>query len=264
MKLAALLSIAALSIAAVAHAADVQAVLASVKHGIETSDYRASGQLVRVEANGNRIRYSLAVKGLWFAGALHMLVDLVPPKADAAQAPSGGPIRLLLEMRPDGRGAIRILRPGQTAPTLLPFDRWNQSLLGGAFSYEDLLEPQFFWPGQTILKTARFGSHDCYVLKSTPGPADPTHDSEVETWLDRAIDYPVYAERTERQSGIVKQFTYFGLRQSSGVWSATQVEVKIRGRAGSTLLIVKRGSANAHLTPNDFSSAQVSRFEDRP
>ncbi len=264
MRLVSVLPIMALSIAALAHAADVQTVLASVRHRAETSDYRASGQLVRVESNGNRIRYAVSVKGLWFAGALHMLVDLVPPNGAAAEGPPVGHIRLLLEMRSDGRGTIRVFRPHEDAPALLPFDKWSESLWGGAFSYEDLLESQYFWSGQTILRDADFASHHCYVLKSTPGPSDRTHYSEVETWLDRSIDYPVYAEKVMKQGGTVKDFTYYGLRQSSGVWSATQVEAKIRGRAGSTLLIIRRGSAKAKLNAREFSFAQISHFEDRP
>ncbi len=67
-----------------------------------------------------------------------------------------------------------------------------------------------------------------------------------------------------KQGGMVKEFTYYGLRQSNRVWSATQVEARIRGHAGSTLLIVKRGSANAHLSVHDFQPEQINHFEDRP
>jgi len=50
------------------------------------------------------------------------------------------------------------------------------------------------------------------------------------------------------------------LRQNGGVWSASQVEVKIRGHAGSTLLIVDRGTPKANLGLNDFSQAQLTHF----
>jgi Outer membrane lipoprotein-sorting protein len=264
MRPASVLPIAALLIAATAHAADVQAVLTPLRNYMEASDYRATGQLVRVDANGNRISYALNVKGLWFAGALHTLVDIVPPRSAAAPAPKGQRVRILLETRPDGRDTIRVFRPHESAPALLPFDTWDEGPGGGAFSYEDLLEPQYFWPDQAILRSAVFGVHQCDVLKSTPGPSDRTNYSEVETWLDRAIDYPVYAEKVMKQGGIVKEFTYYGLRQSSGVWTATQIEAKVRGRGGSTLLIIKRGSAKANLSANDFRPEQISHFEDRP
>ncbi len=258
-----MLPIAILSIACAAHAADARTALAPLRHQIEDSDYRATGQIVRVDAQGNRVSYAISVKGLWFRGAMHLLVDAAPPAGVAASG-KGERVRILMEMRPGGEDSIRIFRPRETAPTVLPFNEWNQSLWGTALSYEDLFEPQYFWPGQTILRTAVFGAHRCNVLKSTPGPSDLTHYAEVQTWLDETIGYPVYAQKVTKEGGIEKEFTYYGLRQSSGVWSATQVEAKIRGRPGSTFLIIKRGSAKAHLGINDFQSEQISQFEDRP
>ena len=264
MRLASILPIAVLSVGIVAQATGVPPALAQLRNQIEASDYRATGQLVTVDANGKRTSYALSVKGLWFAGALHTLVEIVPPRGAAAPGRQEERVRILLEVRPDGRDTIRVFQPHEKAPALLPFDKWDESLWGSAFSYEDLLEPQYFWPGQAVLRSADFGARHCDVLKSTPGPSDRTHDSEVETWLDRAIDYPVYAEKRLKQGGMVKEFTYYGLRQSSGVWTATQVEARIRGRAGSTFLIVKRGSAKAHLSVKDFGPEQISHFEDRP
>jgi hypothetical protein len=94
MRLASVLSPAALLIAATAHATDVQAVLTPLRNRIEASDYRANRQLVRVDANGNRISYALSVKGLWFAGALHMLVDIVPPRGAVASARQDERVRI--------------------------------------------------------------------------------------------------------------------------------------------------------------------------
>jgi hypothetical protein len=263
VRLAPVLLIAVLSFAAAAQAADARTALAPLRNQIEASDYRATGQIVRVDANGNRVSYAISVKGLWFRGAMHTLVDVVPPKGVSPQGKDER-VRFLLEMRPGGPDTIRVFRPRESEPTLLPFDQWNESLRGTAFSYEDLLEPQYFWPGQAILKSAVFGTHQCNVLKSTPGPSDLTHYAEVQTWLDESIGYPVYAEKTMKQGGIVKEFTYYGLRQSSGVWSASQVEAKIRSRPGSTFLMIKRGSAKAHLGINDFQAEQISHFEDHP
>jgi hypothetical protein len=78
--------------------------------------------------------------------------------------------------------------------------------------------------------------------------------------LDLGSSFPVYVEKTLKGSGMVKEFTYFGLRRTEGVWSASQVEAKIRGRAGSTLLIIDHGAAKAHLDVKDFSSAQLTHF----
>jgi hypothetical protein len=53
----------------------------------------------------------------------------------------------------------------------------------------------------------------------------------------------------------VKEFVYYGLRQSKGVWSAGQIEVRIKGKPDSTLLIVTRGSQKASLDTTEFDPA---------
>ena len=74
----------------------------------------------------------------------------------------------------------------------------------------------------------------------------------------------LFVEKTQKDGGAVKDFTSLGLTQSGGVWAARQVEVKVHGRPGSTLLIFERGSTKAHLSPTDFSPEQIEKFEDRP
>ena len=72
--------------------------------------------------------------------------------------------------------------------------------------------------------------------------------------------FPVHVEKTMKGTGMVKEFTYFGLHQRQGTWYASQVEAKIRGHSGSTLLIIDRGSAKAHLDVKEFNSAQLTHF----
>lgn len=244
-----------------AFAADTQAVIARARQRFETADYRATGRLVTVDAAGKRTNYGLKLKAHWFPGVLRALVEIDPPSSAPLRMDA---VRILIEMRPNGQDAIHIARPNHAGLATLPFDRWSDPVFGGAFSYEDFLESQYYWQNQTVLKEARFGARDCDVLKSAPGASDRTHYAEVETWLDHTIAYPVYAEKTLKAGGTVKEFTYLGLRQTSGVWSASQVEARTRGHSGSTLLIIERGSAKAHLGARDFSPEQISHFEDQP
>jgi hypothetical protein len=260
MRLAPVGAAAMLLIATTAHAADARAVVAVARQHVENSDFRATGRLVRVDASGNRISNAITIKAHWFPGVLRALVEVVPPRTPAGNAR----VSILLEMRPNGQNTIRIFRPHESAPASLPFDKWGEGVFGSGFNYEDFLQPEFYWQGQTILKSAKFGARDCYVLKSTPGPLDHSHYTQIQTWLDHTIVYPVYAEKTLKEGGIVKEFTSFGLSQSGGVWAARQVEVKIHGRPGSTLLIIERGSTKANLSIRDFSPVQISQFEDRP
>jgi hypothetical protein len=247
-----------------AMAADVHTVLAPARQLVQTADYRASGHLVQVDASGNRVSSPITIKAHWFPGVLRVLVEI-------ANAPKTGPdslvrprvlTHILFEMRPKGQNKIQIAHPGDKMPALLPFDKWSDGPLGSDFSYEDFLEQQYFWPGQAVVQETKFGARNCDVVKSTPGETDRTHYSEVRSWLDHDIGFPVYVEKTQKGSGMVKEFTSFGLRREGGVWSAHQVEAKVRGRAGSTLLIIDRGSAKAHLSLEDFSPEQLTHFQD--
>jgi hypothetical protein len=230
---------------------DTQAVLALARQHVQAADFRASGHLVRVDPSGTRTSYVITLKAHWFPGVLRILCEISAPAAARAH--------ILLEMRPHGPDSIQIAHPGDTVPKLLPFDQWSSGPLGPAFSYEDFFESQYFWPNQVVVET-KYGARDCNLLKSTPGATDRTHYAEVRSWLDRGIGFPVYAEKTIKGTGNVKEFTYIGLRQNGGVWSASQVEAKIHGQGGSTLLIIDRGATKANLDLGTFSPEQLTRF----
>ncbi|HTB96938.1 MAG TPA: outer membrane lipoprotein-sorting protein [Terracidiphilus sp.] len=236
-----------------AAANDAGAVLAQQRQRIQAADYRVTGRLVNVDAKGVRTSYGLTIKAHWFPESLRILVDITSP-ASARQ-------RVLLELQPNGEEKVYLTKPGDTAPKLVPASRWNESFLNGDFGYEDFLEPEYFWPSQADLGPTRRGARDCNLIKSTPAASDPTRYSEVRTWLDNTIGFPVYAEKTLKTTGSVKEFTSIDLRHEGGVWSAGQVQVDVRDKPGSTLLIIDRGSAKANLTMKDFSSATMAHFE---
>ena len=229
---------------------DTQGILARPRQGLQSADFRATGHLVRIDPSGKRTSYAITLKAHWFPGVLRVLCEIAAPT----------PAHILLEMRPNGQDAIQIAHPGDKAPEALPFDQWTDGPLGPGFSYEDLLEPQYFWPNQSAVEQTKYGARDCDLLKSTPGPSDRTHYAEVRSWLDRSIGFPVYAEKTLKGTATVKTFTYYGLRQNGGVWSASQVEAKIHGQSGSALLIIDRGTAKANLDLKAFSSEQLVHF----
>jgi Outer membrane lipoprotein-sorting protein len=233
-------------------AANAQEALAEARKQVEAADYRMSGRLVHVDGSGARTSYGVHIKALWSPGILRVLFEVTSPAKARA--------RVLLEMRPEEKSTIQIAHPGDAVATVLPFDKWNEGPLGEEFSYEDFLDSWYFWAGQTDMGQVKFGVRNCDLLRSTPGTADRTHYAEVKSWLDRQSDFPVYVEKTVKGSGIVKQFIYYGLRQTEGVWSASQVESKIRGHTGSILLIIDHGTPRAHLGMKDFSSAQLTGF----
>jgi hypothetical protein len=250
MRLLGLAVFAAL-LTATAHCADAHAVLAGPRKQIESADYRIVGRIVRVDASGARMNFAVSVKARWFAEALHIVVDVTSPQPSR--------FRLLLEMRPDGRVSMKIAHPGDTVLAIVPFDQWIGGPFGPGFSYEDFLNPELYWLGQSVEK-AKYGARDCDLLTSTPSPDDRTHYAQVQTWLDHTIAFPVHAEKTLKESGAVKEFSFIGLRQEGGIWSASQIEGKIRGQDGKTLFLLERGSAKANLKAADFSAESLLKF----
>jgi hypothetical protein len=229
---------------------DQNTALTGSRQRIEKLDYRMSGRLTRVEANGKRTNYKFVGKAHWFTDGLRLLCVISGPGSEKTS--------LLLHMSVTGRVTIKAILPGQKIASVLPFERWNDRLLGTDFSYEDMVENQFFWKNQEVLPPEKCGARDCFVLKSKPGSQDQTYYDSVTSWIDRDILYPVHVVKTLRGTGEQKEFIYYGLRQVGGVWSATQVETKLQGKPGSSFLVIEGGSGKAHLGSKDFDLSQFS------
>jgi hypothetical protein len=232
--------------------ADLETVLAGSRQRIQKLDYRATGRLTRVEGNGKRTSYKFVGKARWFPDGLRLLCEISGPGPEKTS--------LLLHMSVSGHVTIEAVLPGEKAASVLPFERWNEPLVGTDFSYEDMIESQFFWKNQKLLAPEKYGARDCFVLKSMPGSQDRSHYDSVTSWIDRGILYPVHVVKTLRGTGQQKEFIYYGLRQVGGAWSASQVEAKVQGKPGSSMLVIEGGSGKANLGRKDFdishSSAQ--------
>ncbi len=245
-----------------AQADDVHSIIAASRQRIESTDFSASGHLIWVQGNGARTSYPINIKGHWFPGVLRIKAEVGggPGQTPASAAGERTPLHALIEMHPNGENEIWIAHPGDQSASILPFSKWSNGPVGSTFSYEDLIEEAVFWPGQTVVEKAKVGARDCDVIKSTPGAGDKTHYAEENSWIDPTIEYPVYVEKTAKETGVVKEFTSFGLRREGDFWAARQIEMKTRGQSGSTLLVLDRGTPKAHLTLSDFNLAQITHF----
>jgi len=230
--------------------ADLETVLTGSRQRIEKLDYRLTGRLTRVEGNGKRASYKFVAKAHWFPDGLRLLCEISGPGSEKTS--------LLLHMSVSGHVTIEAVLPGEKAASVLPFERWNDSLVGTDFSYEDMVESQFFWKNQELLAPEKYGARDCFVLKSMSGSQDRTYYDSVTSWIDRGILYPVHVVKTLRGTRQQKEFIYYGLRQVGGVWSATQVEAKLQGKPGSSILVIEGGSGKANLGRKDFDISQSS------
>jgi hypothetical protein len=234
---------------------DLETVLTGSRQRIEKLDYRATGHLARVEADGKRTSYKFVAKAHWFPDGLRVLCEISGPGPEKTT--------LLLHMSVNGHVTIEALRPGEKAARVLPFERWNDPLVGTDFSYEDMVESYFFWKNQELLAPEKYGARDCFVLESVAGPQDRTYYSSVTSWIDRSILYPVHAVKTLRGTGVQKEFIYYGLRQVGGAWSASQVEAKLQGKPGSSIMAIEGGSGKANLGAKDFDIGQSSAQEEK-
>jgi hypothetical protein len=229
---------------------DLDTVLTGSRQRIEKLDYRVTGRLTRVEADGKRTSYKFVAKAHWFPDGLRLLCVISGPGSEET--------RLLLHMNVSGHVTIEAELPGEKTAKVLPFERWNDPLVGTDFSYEDMVESPFFWKHQELLAPEKYGARDCFVLKSTSGPQDRSYYDSVTSWIDRGILFPVHVVKTARGTGQQKEFIYYGLRQVGGDWSASQVEAKLQGKTGSSILAIEWGSGKAHLGRKDFDISQSS------
>lgn len=255
-RLAALLSVPMLASLAVSSstaqtpAASLQSILAKARSGMEQTDVRGSGRLVNVAASGARTSNTISIDAHWFpagtseSSGLRTLLTVATP--------SSGTTRYLLAMEPSGHTSIDVLRPKEKAPARLSPEHWGEGVAGTLFYPEDFFNGQFFWTRQTLLPNQKYGARDCFVLKSEPGPGQFSEYSSVTTYLDQKSGAPVYVEGAGKNGAPTKQFVFYDLEQNGGVWNARQVEVKMHGRPGSSLLLIDRGSPHAHLQRKDF------------
>ena len=138
-----------------ARSADLHALLAAPRQRVQTADYRATGRLVRVDANGARTSYGITVKAHWFPGVLRVELEIASP-ADARA-------HILFEMRPSGQNIIRIAHPGDKVPAAgcgCGFDTFIAACMAGG-------------PGATI-------GPDLRNVGNAAGR--PLNRSEVATW----------------------------------------------------------------------------------
>ncbi len=233
---------------------DLETVLTASRQRIEKLDYRITGRLARIEGDGKRTTYKFVAKAHWFPDGLRVLCEISGPGSEKTS--------LLLHMSVSGHLTIEALLPGEKTANVVPFEHWNDPLVGTDFSYEDMVESQFFWKNQGLLAPEKYGVRDCFVLKSTPGTQDRSHYDSVTSWIDRNILFPVHVVKTLRGTGQQKEFIYYGLRQVSGVWTAMQAEAKLQGKPGSSILTIERGSPKANLGRKDFDISQSSAKEE--
>ena len=229
---------------AAAPAGSLQAVLEGARMRVEKTDVRASGRLVQIAASGGRTNNALALASHSFPDGLRTMITVTTPAHSS--------VRYLLNQNTAGHTTIEVLRKGEAAPNRLAPEHWGEGVAGTLFYPEDFADGQFFWAKQTVLPPAKYGARECFVLRSEPGAGQPTVYASVTTWIDEKNGAPVYAEAAPKNGGPTKEFVFYGIEQVGGIWLSQQVEAKIEGQPGSSMMIIEHGSTHANLERRDF------------
>ena len=77
------------------------------------------------------------------------------------------------------------------------------------------------------------------------------------SWRETAQVFGTSWEAVPKNGGPAKQFVFYDLEQIGGLWLSRQVEAKLAGKPGSTILLIDHGSPHAHLTRKDFNLTAV-------
>ncbi len=226
-------------------AGSLKAILAAARARVEKSDIRATGRLVAIAGNGARTNNNLALASHSFPDGLRTMVTITTPDHKS--------IRYLLLQDTAGHTSIESFRKGDAAPVKLSPEHWGEGVAGTDFYPEDFVDGQFFWSKQTVLPPQKYGARDCFLLKSEPGAGQPSVYASVTTWLDQKTGAPVYVEAVPKSGDSKKEFVFYSIEQIGGAWLSRQVEAKVEGKPGSSMLLIEHGSPHAHLQRKDFN-----------
>ena len=112
MKLLGMVWMAVLIPALSAQIPDVHSLMATARQRMEATDFRASGHLVWVQANGTRISHPITIEARWFPGVLRVKAETSGESKSFTATGAASATHVLIELRPDGKNAIWIAHPG--------------------------------------------------------------------------------------------------------------------------------------------------------
>jgi hypothetical protein len=199
---------------------------------------RAHGRLVVTGARNRPRVFQILVLQKPLAHSLNLLWRVTgPPQALT---------RILVESPFQGHPTLWLASGPNGAPAVLPAQRWTDPILGSQLAFEDLVDDHLAWPEQTVTGEEAVAGKVCYVLRSAAAGRSP-----VTTWVDEATLLPLRTVKQPRGSGAPKEIVCRGARQSAQRWTASTIEVRIRGGEENTRVVFTAGSARARVTDRE-------------
>jgi hypothetical protein len=204
---------------------------------------RAHGRLVHTHGEGRRRVYQVAVLRKRLPKSTNLLWSVTDPP--------GARIRILAVTAPDGATVVWFAAPGRDGAEVLAPKRWSERVLGSHLAIGDVVEDHLSWPHQTAVGEEAVSGKPCYVLRSEPGPRQPSSYRTILTWIDKQTLVPWRVLKHTAGSGPSKEILALGVRRSGEHSVASSVEFRTPGEAGSTRLVFTGGSEKARIEDRD-------------
>jgi hypothetical protein len=204
---------------------------------------RARGRLVVTDARNRQRVFQILVLQKPLARSLNLLWQVTaPPEALT---------RILVESPFEGRPTLWLASGANGTPAVLPAQRWADPILGSQLAFEDLVDDHLAWPEQAVTGEEAVSGKMCFVLRSAPAAGRSPAYGSVTTWVDEATLLPLRTVKQPRGSGAPKEIVCRGARQSAQRWTASTIEVRIRGGEENTRVVFTAGSARARVTDRE-------------
>ncbi len=126
------------------------------------------------------------------------------------------------------------------------------SFVGSDFTYEDVSGRNLEEDAHEMVKEEKFGSKDCYVVKSTPKAADMEYSYKL-SWIDKTDFLPLKEAYYDRRSELYKVFEADEIRDIKGFPTVTKRTMKNLQSGHRTEVSYIRADYSIGIDDNLFS-----------
>lgn len=128
----------------------------------------------------------------------------------------------------------------------------SSSFVGSDFTYEDVSGRDIEDDTHTLVREEKFGSSDCYVIKSSPKAADVDYSYKL-SWIDKAVFLPLKEEYYDRQGELYRVFTADEIQIVSGIPTVVKRSMKNLASGHTTHAEFTRVEYNIGIEDSLFS-----------
>lgn len=128
----------------------------------------------------------------------------------------------------------------------------HTSFFGSDFTYEDVSGREPEEDIHTLLREAKAGGRDAYVLESIPKDPGSADFSRKLSWIDKATGLPLKEEYYDRRGDLARVFTAEELKEVEGFWTIMKRVMKNAQSGHWTEVVFGEVRYNRKLSPELF------------